>query len=123
LALIQSSTCEARINICVLSCKNASDDKTGGRPPLTKALECRSPQEECDDHARSATYLAFSAALMMQIVPGPETAQLLVFGATQKATGLVVLSTTALASGAVGDWLAAARASSSGKSGSPAPRL
>lgn len=54
-----------------------------------------------------------SLVLMLAFLPqfvdparGSATAQLLLFGATQKATGFAVLGATALASGAVGGWLA-----------------
>jgi threonine/homoserine/homoserine lactone efflux protein len=53
--------------------------------------------------------LLFMFAFLPQFVSpqrGSVTAQLLVLGLTQKATGLVVQGSVALASGAVGDWLA-----------------
>jgi threonine/homoserine/homoserine lactone efflux protein len=53
--------------------------------------------------------LVFMLALLPQFVDlvwGSVTAQLLVLGATQKATGFVVLGATALASGTLGRWLA-----------------
>jgi threonine/homoserine/homoserine lactone efflux protein len=52
--------------------------------------------------------LIFMLAFLPQFVDparGSVTAQLLVLGATQKGLGLAVLGTTALASGAVGEWL------------------
>jgi threonine/homoserine/homoserine lactone efflux protein len=53
--------------------------------------------------------LVFMLAFLPQFVDpsrGPVAAQLLLLGATQKATGFAVLGATALASGAVGGWLA-----------------
>jgi threonine/homoserine/homoserine lactone efflux protein len=53
--------------------------------------------------------LVFMLAFLPQFVDparGAVTAQLLLLGATQKATGFVVLGMTALASGTVGRWLA-----------------
>jgi threonine/homoserine/homoserine lactone efflux protein len=53
--------------------------------------------------------LIFMLAFLPQFVDperGPVAAQLLVLGATQKATGFAILGATALAAGAVGGWLA-----------------
>jgi threonine/homoserine/homoserine lactone efflux protein len=53
--------------------------------------------------------LVFMLAFLPQFVDpsrGSATVQLLLFGATQKATGFATLGATALASGAVGGWLA-----------------
>jgi threonine/homoserine/homoserine lactone efflux protein len=53
--------------------------------------------------------LVFMLAFLPQFVDpsrGSATAQLLLLGATQKATGFAVLGATALASGAMGEWLA-----------------
>jgi threonine/homoserine/homoserine lactone efflux protein len=53
--------------------------------------------------------LVFMLAFLPQFVDpsrGSVTAQLLTLGATQKATGFAILGATALASGAVGGWLA-----------------
>ena len=53
--------------------------------------------------------LVFMLAFLPQFVDpahGSVTAQLLIFGATQKVTGFAVLGTAAVASGAVGGWLA-----------------
>ena len=53
--------------------------------------------------------LVFMLAFLPQFVDparGSVTAQLLLLGATQKATGFLVLGTAALASGAAGGWLA-----------------
>jgi threonine/homoserine/homoserine lactone efflux protein len=52
--------------------------------------------------------LVFMLALLPQFIDpacGSVTAQLLVLGATQKATGFVVLGATAVASGNLGGWL------------------
>ena len=57
--------------------------------------------------------LVFMLALLPQfgdLVWGSVTAQLLVLGATQKATGFVVLGATALASGTLGVGLRSGRA-------------
>jgi threonine/homoserine/homoserine lactone efflux protein len=53
--------------------------------------------------------LVFMLAFLPQFVDpsrGSVTAQLLTLGATQKATGFAILGATAIASGAVGGWLA-----------------
>ena len=53
--------------------------------------------------------LVFMLAFLPQFVDpsrGPVAAQLLLLGATQKATGLAVLGAAALAPGAAGGWLA-----------------
>jgi threonine/homoserine/homoserine lactone efflux protein len=55
------------------------------------------------------TVLTFMLAILPQFVDpssGPAVMQLLVLGATMKGTGLLTLGSVALASGAVGGWLA-----------------
>jgi threonine/homoserine/homoserine lactone efflux protein len=57
--------------------------------------------------------MLFMIAFLPQFVDparGSVTAQLLVFGATQKATGFLLLGAAALAAGAAGGWLARRRA-------------
>jgi threonine/homoserine/homoserine lactone efflux protein len=60
----------------------------------------------------NANSLVFMLAFLPQFVDpsrGSATAQLLLLGATQKVTGFLVLSATALASGTMGEWLARKR--------------
>jgi hypothetical protein len=65
--------------------------------------EKREPGRVPPSHGRA---LPGAEAQFVDPARGTVTAQLLVLGATQKVTGFLVLGATALASGAVGGWLA-----------------
>jgi threonine/homoserine/homoserine lactone efflux protein len=85
-----------------------------GRPALLKAPSPSHPsafaalREGLVANLTNPGPMVFMLAFLPQFVEparGSVTAQLLVLGVTQKATGFAILGATALAAGAVGDWL------------------
>jgi threonine/homoserine/homoserine lactone efflux protein len=80
------------------------DDKPAASPSVLAAM-----REGLVVNLTSPNPLLFMLAFLPQFVDparGSVTAQLLVLGATQKATGFAVRGAAALAAGAVGSWLA-----------------
>ena len=84
-------------------------EQAGGAAPAPAPSAWKAVREGLVANLTNPHPLVFMLAFLPQFVDpsrGSVTAQLLLLGATQKATGFAVLGATALASGAVGGWLA-----------------
>lgn len=83
--------------------------EAGAVRPAASTTACAAFRQGMICNLTNPTTLAFMLAILPQFADpsvGPVAPQLLVLGATMKGTGLFTLGSVALASGAVGGWLA-----------------